>query len=130
MKWLGLSVLVSILPGLKYDSQDLLNTLTADLEEITISYPTATDVITVDLNSLNTDYLVCDCGFSRINDAVTHGNCILDKYLVSRPDVYVCRTLLSSVKAKHKALLISGLNMSLPRSETLSKLHRSCYDRL
>jgi hypothetical protein len=47
MKWLGLSVLVSILPGPKYDSQDLLNTLTADLEEITISNPNATDVITI-----------------------------------------------------------------------------------
>lgn len=115
-------------PKPKYDSQDLLDTIADDLEEITICNPNAAIVITGDLNSLNTDYFVCDCGLSLINDAVTHGNRILDKCLVSRSDVYVCQTVMSCIKTKHKALLISDSNLPPPHRKNQNKVHHICYD--
>ena len=115
-------------PKPRYDAKELLKTLVDDLEEVSVRNPGAIIVITGDLNSLNTDFLVYDCGFSLINDNVTHGNRILDKCLVSRPDLYVCRTVQSNIRTRHKALLICDCLIPSLRSRMQAKVHHFCYD--
>jgi hypothetical protein len=117
-------------PRPKYDSKELLKILVDDLGEITFRNPNAVAVIIGDFNSLNTDMLTYDCGLSLVNDpdAYTHGYRILDKRLVSQPDVYMCHTVQSAIKTKPKALHISVTTLAPPIHNPQAKVHCLCYD--
>jgi hypothetical protein len=115
-------------PKLKHHASELSTVLVDDLEEISFLNLGFAVVITGGLNSLNTDRFIYDCGLSFINNDYTHGKRILHKCLVSRPGLYVCRTVQSNIKIKHKALIIYDCHLPFTHPPKEAKVHRFCYD--
>jgi len=81
-------------------------------------------------NQLNVTWLSQECGMTMINRDITHGSKILDRFFVSVPYIYCCRTFNSAVKTKHKAVLMSPVGNTLPTpigvGDACSK--RRCFD--
>ena len=66
-----------------------------------------------------------------INDSVTHGSRILDKFFTSRPDLFVCRTISSTVKTKHKAVIVGSadaVDSIVPPAVVENKITKRCFD--
>jgi len=95
-------------PNPLYSTKELVAKISCDLDYINTRLPDAVIVFTGDLNSLPTDFLTQDFGLFLINDSVTHGSRILDKFFTSRPDLFVCCTIASTVKTKHKAVIVGS----------------------
>lgn len=69
-------------------------------------------IIMGDFNQLNTSFLETDFGFTQTVDTVTHGNNVLDKVFVNRPDIYSSVVFRSIIKTKHSAVLTKQRDLS------------------
>jgi hypothetical protein len=56
-----------------------------------------------DFHNLSTDFLRNSLGMFQLVDVPTHGSNVLDKFFVSRPDLYGASVFRSLVKTKHMA---------------------------
>jgi len=113
-----------------YHTSHLIDTIKKDLEFIAVHTPNAMIIFSGDLNQLNTAFLCYECGLIMINDDVTHGSKILDKFFVSVPCIYECSTIQSMVKTKHKAVVASpaGRMVNARSTDTDEFSIKRCYD--
>ena len=81
-----------------------------------------------DFNSLDTNFIDCDCGFTQIVNVPTHGNKIIDKVFINRPDQYSCKVCKSVVKTKHKLVIISPTVNDVSRASASVRRKYSVYD--
>ena len=89
----------------------LISLINSNIEDIIFHNPNLIVVFAGDLNGLDTTFLIIDCGLFQVNDAATHGPHILDKFFISRPGLCTFKTVLSSINARHKAVVISDLSV-------------------
>ena len=119
-------------PKPMYNTAELAAKISSDLEYINIHNSDAVIVFAGDLNSLPTDFLTQDYGLTLINDTITHGSRILDKFFTSRPDLFVSRTIASTINTKHKAVIIGSadvVNSVTPLNASASyKITKRCFD--
>ena len=114
-----------------YNTAELVNKISNDLDYINIHTPDAVIVFAGDLNSLPIDFLTQDFGLTLLNDTVTHGSRVLDKFFCSRPDLFVCRTIASTINTKHKAVIIGSadvVDLVTPIATAGNKIIKRCFD--
>jgi len=85
----------------RYCSDDFVKELCCTIDQIDNSEPDPVFLITGDFNSLCTDFLEEDCGFTQMVHSSTHGNNILDKVFCNRPDLFHADVHKSLIKTKH-----------------------------
>ena len=68
-----------------------------------------TIILAGDFNNLNTDFIESELGLSQIVLSPTHGDNLLDKVFVNRPDIFKTSVVKSLIKTKHSAVFISAL---------------------
>jgi hypothetical protein len=116
-------------PKPKYQSNDLINEIMKDAEAISMEYPDVVIILTGYFNSLNTHSFVNDCRLIMLNDSVTHGKRVLDKFFIFRPGLFLCQTVTSCINTKHKALLnVDGSHNTASYRQPKPKVYRRCYD--
>ena len=96
-------------PKAVYKSDVFVSELSKDIEQISTLPGNAIIIVAGDFNGLKTDFIENDFGLSQIVCEDTHGNKILDKFFVSRPDMYHAHVFKSLIKTKHKAVHVSAL---------------------
>ena len=69
-----------------YDSNELINDLLSDIEDLAVSDPGAIISIVGDLNNLDHSRLEAEAGLVQLVQDVTHGKRILDKLLTNNAD--------------------------------------------
>jgi hypothetical protein len=114
-----------------YNTAELVNKISNDLDYINIHNPDAVIVFAGDLNSLPTDFLTQDFGLTLLNETITHGSRVLDKFFCSRPDLFVCRTIASTINTKHKAVIIGSadaVDSVNPVAPGGNKIIKRCFD--
>ena len=76
---------------------------------------------------MNTTFLSCDYGFIQLVQQPTHGTNLIDKFFISKPDLYTCTVSGSILKTKHKSVVACPLAAvgSIPISPSLSSNSRS-----
>lgn len=104
----GLTVIVGLCyhpPAPHYQPSEFVSQLTDSID--VIIHDVASDLIVIagDFNSLDTEFLVSDYGFTQLVSGPTHGNNLIDKFFVTRGDLYRAVVCKSIVKTKHKAVL-------------------------
>jgi hypothetical protein len=104
----GLTVIVGLCyhpPAPHYQPSEFVSQLTDSID--VIIHDVASDLIVIagDFNSLDTEFLVSDYGFTQLVSGPTHGNNLIDKFFVTRGDLYRAVMCKSIVKTKHKAVL-------------------------
>ena len=92
-------------PNPKYDAADFIRTLSDELEYVFDNQRIDFIVVAGDFNSLDTQFLCHEYGFSQLSNAPTHCNKIIDKFFINRPDLYRCEVTQSLVKTKHKSVI-------------------------
>jgi hypothetical protein len=65
-------------------------------------------LIAGDFNSLDTEFLASDYGFTQLVSGPTHGNNLIDNFFVTRGDLYRAVVCKSIVKTKHTAVLATS----------------------
>jgi hypothetical protein len=104
-----------------YKPCELLTELDQIIEKCYNMYPNDFLVVAGDLNSLDVVNLATDHGLVQMVDQPTHGNNILDKFLTNRPDLFNINLLTSSIKTKHKAILVNCGNACCDARPSLSQ---------
>ena len=78
-------------PKPRYDNKLFIEVLLKDIDNINGSFCDAIIIVCGDFNQLNTAFLEIDHGLVQIVTSPTHCGHLIDKVLVSRPDIYQCR---------------------------------------
>ena len=89
-----------------YDPDLFKHQIAADVGSVIASCDNAIILLAGDFNSLDLSFLEVQFGLSQIVSDVTHGNNILDKVYVNRPDLYCTMVVRSLLKTKHCAVLV------------------------
>jgi len=109
-----------------YSCVEFIETLSSDIESIMEQDHNSIVVIAGDFNQLDTSFLTNDLGLVQIVDKPTHGNNLIDKVFVNRPDMYTATVLASILKTKHCAVILGQTNHdTLP---VRKRRHVSFYD--
>jgi len=103
-------------PVPKYNQNDLLDYIEACVEELSRDFPTAPIVIAGDLNQLPDHDIVERTGPTHIVHQPTRGVNILDRILISDPQLYSnVRVVASVVKSDHKAIVLYADKLQCPQ---------------
>ena len=100
-------------PKPQYSECDLLIRIGQHLDYLCQRYPQSVIVFTGDLNQLKTIDLETDYGLNQLVSAPTHQGHILDKFFTSDADLFQVVVVDSSIRTKHKALIITGAQSDL-----------------
>ena len=80
--------------------------LSDDIDSIVANQPDCLIIVAGDFNTLCTDFIENDYGLCQLVETPTHGDNLLDKFFISRPDIYsTAPPFKSLVKTKHMAVL-------------------------
>ena len=94
-------------PAPIYSQDDLLDYIEACVEELSRDFPAAPIVLAGDLNQLSDEDIVERTGLTQIVHQPTRGANILDRVLISDPQLYTTvRVVASVVKSDHKAVVV------------------------
>ena len=94
-------------PKSRYPPSQFCDQLSADVYSLIASYPAAVIIVAGDFNHLDLSFFEVQYGYQyQIITDVTHGNNVLDKVFVNRPDIYSATDLHSLLKTKHSAVLV------------------------
>ena len=107
-----------------------MNRIVSDIEHIVQHDAQSVLIFAGDLNGLDCKFLEINCGLAQVNHEVTHGRNVLDKVFTNRPDMCTSQTVASTIKTKHKALVVRDLLETMPVIERTEnqKVSRRCYD--
>ena len=98
-------------PKPRYQEFDLSRLIIAGIEELEQQNPNSVIIFAGDLNQLDCNFLETQCGLVQVNHDATHGCNVLDKFFTNRPDLFISTTVTSSIKTKHKALIIRDVSV-------------------
>lgn len=119
-------------PKPKYATAELIDLIVADVEDISTHSPHSTIIFAGDLNGLDCSELEQQCGLKLVNQAVTHGRNLLDKFYTSRPDRCITYTVSSCIKTKHKAIILKDVLAEKPansgNANLKTNIFRRCFD--
>ena len=76
-----------------------------DIDDLAIADPDAIISIIGDLNDLDHSKLENESGLVQLVKDVTHGKRILDKFLTNNSELFSIKTINSTIKTKHRAVL-------------------------
>lgn len=93
-------------PKPRYPPSQYCDQLSADVQILIASYPSSIIIIAGDFNHLDLGFLEVQYGLHQLVTDVTHGNNVLDKVFINRPDIYSTIVLRSLLKTKHSAVLV------------------------
>jgi len=101
-----------------YRPEVLLDHLEACVTEITHDHPQVEIVIAGDLNQMSDCDLIERTGLTQVVRQATRGNNVLDRVLVSSPDLYSkVRVVKSAVRSDHKAIVaLADRSHPLPKT--------------
>ena len=88
-----------------YDSKELIDDLMNDIDDLAVADPDAIISIIGDLNDLDHSKLENESGLVQLVKDVTHGKRILDKFLTNNSELFSIKTINSTIKTKHRAVL-------------------------
>jgi hypothetical protein len=94
-------------PAPRYQPSEFVSQLTGSIDVIFHNFTFDLIVIAGDFNSLDTEFLSSDHGFTQLVSGPTHGSHLIDKFFVTRSDLYRAVVCKSIVKTKHKAVLVT-----------------------
>jgi len=97
-------------PKPRYPPSLFCDQLSADVQSLIVSHPSAVIIVAGDFNHLDLGFLEVQYGLCLIVTDVTHGSNVLDKVFVNRPDIYTTTVFRSLLKTKHSAVLVHPLN--------------------
>jgi len=89
--------------------------LSSDIDVINTINGNSIIVIAGNFNQLDTNFLCTDFDFTQIVEYPTHGQSLIDKVFVNRPDIYVADVFRSIIKTKHCAVLLNPYAVSVTR---------------
>ena len=92
----------------KYRDSEFIELLTRDIDYINSICSDDVIVVAGDFNQLDTSFLISDHGLVQMVTEPTHCGHIIDKVFVSRPDLYGCYVVQSTLKTKHKAVILDS----------------------
>jgi len=115
-------------PKPQYKDVDLLARVSNQLEVLCHRYPDCIVMFTGDLNRLNTVTLEADFGLYQLVNTATHTNNILDKFSISKKDLFSVTVVDSTINTKHKALLVDGTDDIQNISNDKSSQTKVIYD--
>jgi hypothetical protein len=95
-------------PAPRYQPREFVSQLADNIDVIIQDFTSNLIVVAGDFNSLDTEFLASDYGFTQIVSGPTHGNNLIDKFFVTRSDLYCAVVCKSIVKTKHKAVLVTS----------------------
>lgn len=104
--------------------------LSRDIDFIDSTFNSVFIVIAGDFNSLDTQFISTGHGLTQMVNQSTHCNNIIDKFFITRPDLYHCYTVKSIVKTKHRAVIASPSTSDMNLNGSASQVKRKCivYD--
>ena len=109
-------------PRSTYDAADLLSQLESCVAEINHDYPAAEIIVAGDLNQLRDDDVVELTGLTQIVRQPTRGSNILDRVIVSNPQLYnTVRVVSSVVKSDHKTVVATSSDAAMSIAKTRQK---------
>lgn len=94
-------------PTSRYQPSQLIDYIKECVDYLAADFLTDFIAICGDFNSLNTSFLCVDCGLDQLVLEPTHCKNIIDKFFISRTELYKASVFKSTVKTKHKALIIT-----------------------
>jgi len=109
-----------------YANVDFCEALSSDIDVINTRNSHSIIIIAGDFNQLDTKFLCTDFGFTQIVEHPTHGQKVLDKVFVNRPDIYSAEVFASVIKTKHCAVTINPCTDSVSHSHKRRQI--SFYD--
>ena len=92
-----------------YKSDNLINALLADIEDICTKYPGSVISIVGDFNKLDITKLETEAGLVQLVSEPTHGKNILDKFFTNLPTRFSIKIASLSIKTKHKAIIANSV---------------------
>ena len=98
----------------KYRDSEFIELLARDIDYINSLCSDDVIVVAGDFNQLDTSFLTSDLGLVQLVTEPTHCGHIIDKVFVSRPDLYGCFVVQSTLKTKHKAVILDSERSDLP----------------
>lgn len=91
-----------------YDCKLFTEQLSMQVEHVISHYDSCVLTICGDFNSLYTGFLEIEFGLVQLVDIPTHGNNLLDKVFVNRPDIFSATVCKSLLKTKHMSVIVSA----------------------
>jgi hypothetical protein len=118
-------------PNPNYPVNWFTSQLSDNIDSIIANQSDCVIIVAGDFNALCTDFIENDYGLCQLVKTPTHGDKILDKFFVSRPDLFSAAAPFKSlVKTKHMVVLVVPL--SRPAVDVLVKPERQkirLYDK-
>ena len=96
-------------PNPVYKSDNLINAILTDIEDICTKYPGSVISIVGDFNKLDTTKLETEAGLVQLVTEPTHGKNILDKFFTNLPTRFSIKIASLSIKTKHKAIIANSV---------------------
>ena len=104
-----------------YKSDNLINALLTDIEDICTKYPGSVISIVGDFNKLDTTKLETEAGLVQLVSEPTHGKNILNKFFTNLPTRSSIKISSLSIKTKHKAIIANSVLDNLNAKTSLQK---------
>ena len=114
-------------PAPIYSQDDLFDYIEACVDELSRDFPAAPTVLAGDLNQLSDEDLVERMGLMQIVHQPTRGGNILNRVLISDPQLYTTvRVVASIIKSNHKAVVVYADKSQCARLKktTFQRTHR------